>query len=557
MHTKNQCFSEEEIYSFVADLSENQVLDVKIQAHLDDCEACNDLFKIAHEIDHIMQDNLKNPGDVFTEIPNIENFKICSLIGMGGMGKVYKALDSDLDRLVAIKVMNKSYDQDEEFKKRFRKEAKLVAQLNHQNIVQLYHIGIENDEVYLVMEYVDGCSLNRMMNSNISMEKKLDIAYQVIKGIKAAHAQGIVHRDIKPSNIMISKQGDVKLLDFGVAGTMSNNLNITITNQVLGTVGYMSPEVASGDLATTESDIYSLGVVFFELFTGERPFDEQRLLKLLDRIKSEDIPSCKEINHEIPMELDQIIKRMCSRNLSKRYSDLAEVERDFLSLKTGDKSNNFANTNKISFQFKFAFARIALFIFAISIACYILIPKTIETKDDVLVGSSKDDDVKSGTEKAGPSFDPAKVSEKQLFPLYGVMIGKTTSQELEEMGGVKSKKYNSFTFYGENFWIKDGLFEHIYMTRTGVLPNKWKKFGFDWKFSYDQWIQLLEYHGFTVTGSDQELNNKTKNNSSIFKAKIKASRRDPVPITIDLQFDFRQGNKNTNGTLYSIRVKSW
>lgn len=158
-------------------------------------------------------------------------------------------------------------------------------------------------------------------------------------------------------------------------------------------------------------------------------------------------------------------------------------------------------------------------------------------------------------------LDYSKIQHTELFPIYNITLGKTTSEDLEAMGAVKSEKYNSYKYYGENFWIKDGVFDRMYLVRDAALPTKWREFGVNWKLSYDQWMELFKYHGFTIKipGEPQLKYKKTSKEGDLplFSATIVASRKSPVPISIKLSFKFREGLKDTNGTLYSMSIKRW
>ncbi|HAD19597.1 MAG TPA: serine/threonine protein kinase, partial [Lachnospiraceae bacterium] len=199
-------------------------------------------------------------------------YEIVGKVGVGGMADVYKAKDATLDRYVAIKVLKQEFCEDMNFVTKFRTEAQSAASLEHPNIVNIYDVGSENGIYYIVMEYVEGITLKEYIQKKgkLSYKETLSIAIQVSRGIQAAHEKGIIHRDIKPQNIIISTDGKVKVTDFGIARAASTN---TIHSDVMGSVHYASPEQARNGYVSDKSDIYSLGIVMYEMVTGKVPFD--------------------------------------------------------------------------------------------------------------------------------------------------------------------------------------------------------------------------------------------------------------------------------------------
>ena len=203
-----------------------------------------------------------------------ERYEITQLLGEGGMSYVYKAIDKQLQRTVAIKTLKPNYVEQEKFVERFKREAQTAANLNHPNIVQIFDWGI-GDEPFFVMEYIEGNTLTSIIANKkiVSMNDILFIGAQVASGLQAAHSQGLVHRDIKPGNIMITPQGKVKVTDFGIVSLQNEESDITKTGSILGTASYISPEQAQGKPVSKESDLYSLGTVLYELITGRPPFE--------------------------------------------------------------------------------------------------------------------------------------------------------------------------------------------------------------------------------------------------------------------------------------------
>ncbi|HLR72539.1 MAG TPA: protein kinase, partial [Pseudogracilibacillus sp.] len=205
-----------------------------------------------------------------------ERYRIKRAIGGGGMANVYLAKDIILNRDVAIKVLRLEFANDPEFIERFDREAQAATSLSHPNIVNIYDVGEENHILYMVMEYIDGLTLKEyiMQNGPLKVEEAINIMKQLTDAIAHAHANGLIHRDIKPQNILMDRHGNVKVTDFGIAIALSAT-SLTQTNSILGSVHYLSPEQARGGMATKKSDIYSLGIVFYELLTGHLPFSGQ------------------------------------------------------------------------------------------------------------------------------------------------------------------------------------------------------------------------------------------------------------------------------------------
>lgn len=255
-----------------------------------------------------------------------ERYKIKKTIGGGGMANVYLARDIILDRDVAIKVLRLEYANDEEFIVRFDREAKAATSLSHQNIVNIFDVGAENNILYMVMEYVDGLTLKEYIqrNSPIEVETAMDIMNQVTSAITHAHANDLVHRDIKPQNILIDKYGNVKVTDFGIAIALSATA-LTQTNAILGSVHYLSPEQARGGNATKKSDIYSLGIVLFELLTGRLPFSGQTPVSIALKHLQNETPSVRRFNPNVPQSVENIVLRATAKDPFHRYETVYEL----------------------------------------------------------------------------------------------------------------------------------------------------------------------------------------------------------------------------------------
>lgn len=256
-------------------------------------------------------------------------YKILEVIGGGGMANVYLARDVILERDVAIKVLRLDFSNDEEFIKRFRREAHAATSLAHPNIVSIYDVGEEEDIYYIVMEYVPGQTLKQYIQRNAPLHPKeaINIMLQLTSAITHAHQNQIVHRDIKPQNILIDHDGTVKVTDFGIAVALSST-TITQTNSVLGSVHYLSPEQARGGMSTRKSDIYSLGIVMFELLTGRVPFEGESAVSIALKHLQSDTPSPKRWNATIPQSVENIILKATTKDPFHRYDSVEEMEED-------------------------------------------------------------------------------------------------------------------------------------------------------------------------------------------------------------------------------------
>ncbi|WP_010530491.1 Stk1 family PASTA domain-containing Ser/Thr kinase [Lentibacillus jeotgali] len=258
-----------------------------------------------------------------------ERYRIKGSIGGGGMADVYLAKDTILDRNVAIKVLRLDYADDEEFIARFDREAQSAASLSHPNIVSVYDVGEEDRLLFMAMEYVDGLTLKEYIQryAPIGVEDALDIMTQITSAIAQAHDNDIIHRDIKPQNILIDTYGQVKVTDFGIAMALSSTA-LTQTNSILGSVHYLSPEQARGGTATKKSDIYSLGIVLFELLTGRLPFSGQSPVSIALMHLQNDTPSVKRYNPDIPQSVENIVLKATAKDPFHRYDSVYDMEDD-------------------------------------------------------------------------------------------------------------------------------------------------------------------------------------------------------------------------------------
>ncbi len=258
----------------------------------------------------------------------VGDFVIERVLGRGGMGTVYLANQRSLARPVALKVLNESFDADEEVGMRFWSEARTVAALDHPNIVRVYAVGTDAEKgtPFFAMEFLDGCTLAQLMrNRPPSLRTCIDICIAVARGLEAAWKQGLVHRDIKPGNIMLSEDGLIKILDFGVAKRTDAETQVTRTGTMIGTVEYMSPEQANGRPVDCRADLYSLGVVLYEMLAGAKPFeatDVASLLYLHGWVPPRKVGAYR---REVPAELDEVIQRLMAKQRHDRFARPAEL----------------------------------------------------------------------------------------------------------------------------------------------------------------------------------------------------------------------------------------
>ena len=258
-----------------------------------------------------------------------ERYEIIKSIGEGGMANVYLANDTFLDRKVAVKILRGDLSTDEKFIRRFQREAYAASALSHPNIVEMYDVGEDKGTYFIVMEYIEGRTLKQLLKKrgSLTAPEVVDIMLQLTDGIAHAHDMYIIHRDLKPQNIMISDDGKIKITDFGIAMAL-NSTQVTQTNSVMGSVHYLPPEQASGKGSTIKSDIYSMGIMLFELLTGKLPFKGENAVEIALKHMKDDIPSVRKINPNIPQSLENIILKSTAKNPKNRYDDVREMYND-------------------------------------------------------------------------------------------------------------------------------------------------------------------------------------------------------------------------------------
>ena len=269
-----------------------------------------------------------------------DRYQIIKAIGEGGMANVYLAYDTILDRDVAVKVLRGDLANDEKFVRRFQREALSASSLTHPNIVEVYDVGEDHGQYYIVMEYVEGRHLKDLIKKRgkLTLSEVIDIMLQITDGMSVAHDSYIIHRDIKPQNIMILENGLVKIMDFGIAMAM-NSTQLTQTNSVMGSVHYLPPEQANGKGSTLQSDIYSMGIVMYELLTGKLPYKGDNAVEIALKHLKEPLPSIREELPNIPQSVENIIIKATAKNPKNRYTDAREMHNDLLTCLDESREN--------------------------------------------------------------------------------------------------------------------------------------------------------------------------------------------------------------------------
>ena len=277
-----------------------------------------------------------------------DRYEIIKSIGEGGMANVYLAYDTILDRRVAIKVLRGDLSGDEKFVRRFQREALSASSLSHPNIVEMYDVGEDNGLYYIVMEYIEGKTLKQLIKKrgSITLSEAIDIMLQLTDGISHAHDSYIIHRDLKPQNIMIREDGSIKITDFGIAMAL-NSTQLTQTNSVMGSVHYLPPEQASGKGSTIRSDIYSMGILFYELITGQLPFKGDNAVEIALKQMRDEIPSIRKQNSAIPQSVENVIFKATAKNPKNRYTDAKEMHADLLTVLNDERTEE----KKIVFKY--------------------------------------------------------------------------------------------------------------------------------------------------------------------------------------------------------------
>src|SRR4030067_2673084 len=258
----------------------------------------------------------------------ITHYRIQEKIGEGGMGVIYKAVDTKLNRIVALKFLPHAVTMDSEEKHRFIQEAQAASALNHPNIITIYEIDEVNGNSFISMEYVDGGNLKKLLSeSNVSTDRFMEIASAVTEGLAQAHKRGIIHRDIKSENILLTSDGRPKITDFGLA-KLKGSGTITLAGKALGTAAYMSPEQVQGEELDGRSDIFSLGIVFYELLTGQLPFKGMHPMAIMYSIVNEEPLTPTQLRSDIAPAIESVISRALVKNKEQRYQSLDQMLED-------------------------------------------------------------------------------------------------------------------------------------------------------------------------------------------------------------------------------------
>jgi serine/threonine protein kinase len=261
-------------------------------------------------------------GDVIAE-----RYELVELVGTGGMSSVYKAHDQLLERNVALKVLHPHYGDDQEYVERFRREARAVAQLSHPNIVTVIDRGEADGHQFIVFEFIDGENLKELVERTgpLPVRRAVELALAVAEGLAFAHEHGLVHRDVKPQNVLLNGEGEAKVTDFGIARSLDVEHGVTQTGTVLGTSNYLSPEQASGKQVTPATDVYSLGIVMYELLTAEVPFPGDNFVAIAMKHLNEPVPNILERRPDVPVRLAAAIERAVEKDPSRRFESMNEL----------------------------------------------------------------------------------------------------------------------------------------------------------------------------------------------------------------------------------------
>jgi tRNA A-37 threonylcarbamoyl transferase component Bud32 len=271
-----------------------------------------------------------------------ERYELEEVVGQGGMSTVYKAHDSLLERNVALKVLHQQYNEDEDFVERFKREARSVAQLQHPNIVTVIDRGEEAGRQYIVFEFIDGENLKELVvrKGRLDLRDALEIALEVARGLAFAHDHGLVHRDVKPQNVLLNGDGRAKVTDFGIARSLDVDHGMTQTGTILGTSNYIAPEQASGQPVDAHTDVYSLGIVLYEMLTGELPFPGESFVAVAMKHMQEPAPNVLDVRGDVPLRVAEMIDRALEKDPEHRFPTMdafaAEIEANLAELDRGE-----------------------------------------------------------------------------------------------------------------------------------------------------------------------------------------------------------------------------
>ncbi len=262
-----------------------------------------------------------------TKINSFGHYQVIAELGRGGMAVVYKCFEENLNRFVAIKVLSEHLAHDKEVKERFLREAKAMASINHNNVIKVHFIGEEKGQPYFAMEYIQGQSLAQLLKPSyaLNLSHAKNILKQAASGLAAAHKKKLIHRDIKPANLMIAEDGSLKIVDFGIAQSQEFDKKLTSTGEMVGTPGYLSPEVCTGQKVDERADIFSLGIVFYQMLAGKVPFDNDSPLGLMLEVVEANIQDIRKINKKVDKKTAKLLQRMIARDPNLRVQTCAAI----------------------------------------------------------------------------------------------------------------------------------------------------------------------------------------------------------------------------------------
>lgn len=267
-------------------------------------------------------------------------YEVVQHLGQGGMADVFLAVDTILNRHVAVKILRADLSTDTTSILRFEREAHAATSLSHRNIVEVYDVGDYKGHHYIVMEYVQGKNLKQVIKDRAPLlnEEAVDIMKQLVSAISEAHKRGIIHRDIKPQNIIVKSDGTIKILDFGIA-TAKGSMQLTQANNVMGSVHYLAPELAKGEPATAQSDIYAMGIVLYEMLTGDVPFKADQAVQIALMHMRDPLPSIRQINPQVPQSLENVVLKAAAKNPNERYASSEEMLQDLRTCLSSTREN--------------------------------------------------------------------------------------------------------------------------------------------------------------------------------------------------------------------------
>lgn len=426
-----------------------------------------------------------------------DRYQIVKTIGEGGMANVYLAYDTILERNVAVKVLRGDLATDEKFVRRFQREALSASSLSHPNIVEVYDVGEDDGIYYIVMEYIEGKHLKQLIKKRgkLTLNEVIDIMVQITDGMACAHDSYIIHRDIKPQNIMILENGLVKITDFGIAMAL-NSTQLTQTNSVMGSVHYLPPEQASGKGCTIQSDIYSMGILMYELLTGTLPYKGENAVEIALKHLKEPLPSIRNELPNIPQSVENIILKSTAKNPKNRYSDAREMNEDLKTCAEESRSNEKPYNYKYP---EFDEAEAAKKERAIE--------KTLE-----YVPNDKEEDKKKSSDKLDKSLEVKQITEKDLK--------KKENKVLLVLGAI-------FAGLAIITAVIVLLIPKLTSTKEIVVPDVSGK-------TMDQAIKILTDKGLKISADNRKATSDTVKEGNVVKTDPSSGRTVKVGSTITL-----------------------